>query len=86
MTGVSCRAANSCLVVGDYYKSTSATAPDFPLALELQRDLGAADAAVPVPKGASGVTLDAVSCTTQLALRGGWLGERRLGGRPARLR
>ena len=64
VTSVSCRAANSCLVVGDYYKSTSATAPDFPLALDYNGTSVRPTSAVPVPKGLSGVTLDAVSCTS----------------------
>jgi hypothetical protein len=64
LNGVSCRSATSCLVVGDYYKSTSETAPDYPLALTYNGTSLRPTAAVPVPKGVSGVTLDGVSCTS----------------------
>ena len=64
LNGVSCRAANSCLVVGDYYKSASENAPDYPLALSYNGTSVRPTSLVPVPKGLSGVTLDAVSCTS----------------------
>jgi hypothetical protein len=65
LEAVSCKAATSCLVVGDYYKSTSSSAPNYPLALIYNgTSLKPTAAAVPLPKGAADVTLADVSCAT----------------------
>ena len=64
LNGISCRGAKSCLVVGDYYTSTSDSAPDHPLALIYNGTSLRPTPAVPTPKGLGGVTLDGVSCTT----------------------
>ena len=64
LNGISCRGAKSCLVVGDYYTSTSESAPDYPLALIYNGTSLKPTPAVPTPKGLDGVTLDGVSCTT----------------------
>jgi hypothetical protein len=64
LNGISCRGAKSCLVVGDYYKSTSESAPDYPLALIYNGTSLRPTSVVPTPKGLDGVTLDGVSCTT----------------------
>jgi hypothetical protein len=61
---VSCKAATSCLVVGDYYKSASSGAPNFPLALIYNGTSLKPTPAVPLPKGAADVTLADVSCAT----------------------
>jgi hypothetical protein len=64
LNGISCRGAKSCLLVGDYYTSTSESAPDYPLALIYNGTSLRPTPAVPTPKGLDGVTLDGVSCTT----------------------
>ena len=64
LEAVSCKAATSCLVVGDYYKSTSSSAPNYPLALIDNGTSLKPTSAVPVPKGAADVTLADVSCAT----------------------
>jgi hypothetical protein len=64
LNGISCRGAKSCLVVGDYYTSTSESAPDYPLALIYNGTSLRPTSPVPTPKGLDGVTLDGVSCTT----------------------
>jgi hypothetical protein len=64
LNGISCRGAKSCLVVGDYYTSTSESAPDYPLALIYNGTSLRPTSAVPTPKGLDGVTLDGVSCPT----------------------
>jgi hypothetical protein len=64
LNGISCRGAKSCLVVGDYYTSTSESAPDYPLALIYNGTSLKPTPAVPTPKGLDGVTLDGVSCAT----------------------
>jgi hypothetical protein len=64
LEAVSCQAATSCLVVGDYYKSTSSSAPNFPLALIYNGTSLKPTPAVPLPKGATDVTLADVSCAT----------------------
>jgi hypothetical protein len=64
LNGISCKGAKSCLVVGDYYTSTSESAPDYPLALIYNGTSLRPAPAVPTPKGLDGVTLDGVSCTT----------------------
>ena len=65
LEAVSCKSATSCLVVGDYYKSTSGSAPNYPLALIYNgTSLKPTAAAVPLPKGATDVTLADVSCAT----------------------
>jgi hypothetical protein len=64
LEAVSCKSATSCLVVGDYYKSTSSSAPNYPLALVYNGTSLKPTPAVPVPKGAADVTLADVSCAT----------------------
>jgi hypothetical protein len=64
LDAVSCRAATSCLVVGDYYKSASSGAPNFPLALIYNGTSLKPTPAVPLPKGAADVALADVSCAT----------------------
>jgi hypothetical protein len=64
LEAVSCKGATSCLVVGDYYKSTSGSAPNFPLALIYNGTSLKPAPAVPLPKGAADVTLADVSCAT----------------------
>ena len=64
LEAVSCKSATSCLVVGDYYKSASSSAPNYPLALVYNGTALKPTTAVPVPKGATDVTLADVSCAT----------------------
>ena len=64
LAAVSCKSATSCLVVGDYYKSTKGGAPDYPLALIYNGTSVRPTSAVPLPKGATDVTLGDVSCAT----------------------
>jgi hypothetical protein len=64
LEAVSCKSATSCLVVGDYYKSSSSSAPNFPLALIYNGTSLKPAPAVPLPKGATDVTLADVSCAT----------------------
>jgi hypothetical protein len=64
LEAVSCKTATSCLVVGDYYKSTSSGAPNYPLALIYNGTSLKPTTAVPLPKGATDVTLTDVSCAT----------------------
>jgi hypothetical protein len=64
LNGISCKGAKSCLVVGDYYTSTSESAPDYPLALIYNGTSLRPTSRVPTPKSLDGVTLDGVSCTT----------------------
>jgi hypothetical protein len=64
LEAVSCKSATSCLVVGDYYKSTSSSAPNFPLALIYNGTSLKPGPAVPLPKGATDVALADVSCAT----------------------
>ncbi len=64
LNDVSCRGAKSCLVVGDYYTSTSGGAVSRPLALVYNGTSLKPTPAVPLPKGASDVGLTGVSCAT----------------------
>jgi hypothetical protein len=64
LNGVSCKAAGNCLVVGDYYTSTSSSALSYPLALSYNGTSLKPTSAVPLPKGASDDALGGVSCTT----------------------
>lgn len=63
LTGVSCKSATSCLVVG-VDGSTSGSDGDLPYALTWNGTSLTPTAALPVPKGTSVVVLDAVSCVT----------------------
>jgi len=63
LTGVSCKSATSCLVVG-VDGSTSGSGGDLPYALTWNGTSLTPTAAPPVPKGARVVILDAVSCVT----------------------
>jgi hypothetical protein len=63
LEAVSCKSATSCLVVGDYYKSTKGGSP-YPLALIYNGTSVKPAPAVPLPKGATYVTLSDVSCAT----------------------
>ena len=62
--GVSCKGAKSCLVVGDYYTSTSDNATSHALALSYNGTSLKPLPAVPLPKGTEGVALTSVSCVT----------------------
>jgi hypothetical protein len=64
LEAISCKSATSCLVVGDYYKSTKGGAPNYPLALLYNGTSVRPTAAVPLPKGATDVTVTDVSCAT----------------------
>ena len=64
LTGVSCRGAKSCLVVGDYYTSTSDSATSHALALAYNGTSLRPTATVPLPTGANGSMLTSVSCAT----------------------
>jgi hypothetical protein len=62
--GVSCKGAKSCLVVGDYYTSTSDNAMPHALALIDNGTSLKPTPAVPLPKGTTDAMLTAVSCAT----------------------
>jgi len=62
--GVSCRGANACLIVGDYYTSASDSATGHPLALFYNGTSLKPTTAVPLPKGTEGAALTSVSCPT----------------------
>ena len=64
LLGVSCKAAKSCLVVGDYYTSTSVSAASHVLALSYNGTSLKPTPAVPLPKGATDAALISVSCAT----------------------
>lgn len=64
LTGVSCKGAKSCLVVGDYYMSTSSSALGHALALMYNGTSLRPTPRVPLPAAATDVTLGGVSCTT----------------------
>jgi hypothetical protein len=64
LLGVSCRGAKSCLVVGDYYTSTSLGAASRVLALSYNGTSLKPTPAVPLPKGATDAALISVSCAT----------------------
>jgi hypothetical protein len=64
LLGVSCPGAKSCLVVGDYFTSTSASAPSHVLALSYNGTSLKPTPAVPLPKGTTSAELTGVSCRT----------------------
>ena len=64
LLGVSCKGAKSCLVVGDYFTSTSESAAGHVLALIYNGTSLKPTPTVPLPKGTSDVTLASVSCVT----------------------
>ena len=64
LLGVSCRGAKSCLVVGDYYTSTSAQAENHALALSYNGTSLRPTPPVPLPKGTTAAELAGVSCAT----------------------
>jgi hypothetical protein len=64
LNDVSCRGAKSCLVVGDYYTSTSDSATSHPLALIYNGTSLKPTPTVPLPKGTPDVALTGVSCPT----------------------
>ena len=64
LLGASCKGAKSCLVVGDYYTSTSDSAPSHALALFYNGTSLKPTPAVPLPKGVTNVALTSVSCAT----------------------
>jgi hypothetical protein len=64
LNAISCKGAKSCLVVGDYYKGTSSSSPDYPLTLIYNGTSLRPTPAVPLPKGATDISLTSVSCAT----------------------
>jgi hypothetical protein len=64
LLSVSCKGAKSCLVVGDYYTSTSDSAPSHVLALSYNGTSLKPAPTVPLPKGTTGAELTGVSCAT----------------------
>jgi hypothetical protein len=64
LNGVSCKAANFCLVVGDYYTSTSQNATNRVLALSYNGTSLRPTATVPLPKGTTDAALTSVSCAS----------------------
>jgi len=64
LSGVSCKAAKSCLVVGDYYTGTSEGAPSHVLALIYNGTSLKPTPMVPLPKSTTEAALLGVSCTT----------------------
>ena len=64
LLGVSCKGAKSCLVVGDYYTSTSNTATSHALALSYNGTSLKPTPTVPLPKGMPYAALTGVSCVT----------------------
>jgi hypothetical protein len=64
LNGVSCQGAKSCLVVGDYYTSTSANAASHVLALIYNGASLKPTPTVPLPKGTMNVALTSLSCAT----------------------
>ena len=64
LLGVSCKSAKSCLVVGDYYTSTSQSAASRVLALSYNGTSLRPTSSVPLPKGATNVAFAGVSCVT----------------------
>jgi hypothetical protein len=64
LNGVSCKAAKSCLVVGDYYTGTSDSASSHVLALIYNGTSLKPMPTVPLPKSTMVSTLLGVSCTT----------------------
>jgi hypothetical protein len=64
LNGVSCKGARSCLVVGDYYTSTSQSAASHALALSYNGTALKPTPTVPLPKGTTDAAFAGVSCTT----------------------
>jgi hypothetical protein len=64
LNGVSCKGAKSCLVVGDYYTSTSQSAATHALTLFYNGTSLKALPAVPLPKGTTNASFSSVSCAT----------------------
>ena len=64
LDGVSCRAARSCLVVGDYYTPPSVSGKSHVLALIYNGTSLKPTSAVPLPRGATDGALSSVSCVT----------------------
>jgi hypothetical protein len=64
LLGVSCKGVKSCLVVGDYYTSTSESALSHVLALSYNGTSLKPTAAVPLPKGTTDAELTGLSCAT----------------------
>jgi hypothetical protein len=64
LDGVSCRAAKSCLVVGDYYTSPAFSGTSRVLALAYNGTSLKPTPAVPLPKGTTDGALSGVSCVT----------------------
>ncbi len=64
LLGVSCKGPKSCLVVGDYYTSTSLNATAHLLALFYNGTSLKPTPMVPLPKGATDVRLSGVSCVS----------------------
>jgi hypothetical protein len=64
LNGVSCKGAKSCLVVGDYYTSTTSNAANHVLALFYNGTSVKPTATVPLPKGTTSAALSGVSCAT----------------------
>jgi hypothetical protein len=64
LLGVSCQGAKSCLVVGDYYTSTSLSAASHMLALSYNGTSLKPTPTVPLPKGTTHAALISVSCVT----------------------
>ena len=63
LNAVSCQGAKSCLVVGDYYTSTSRNAASHPLALSYN-GTSLKPTTLPLPKGTTEAALSSVSCAT----------------------
>ncbi len=64
LSGVSCRTAKSCLVVGDYYTSAATGAASHALTLAYNGTSLKPTPAVPLPKSTAQATLGGVSCAT----------------------
>jgi hypothetical protein len=64
LNGVSCKAANSCLAVGDYYTSTSQNAANRVLALSYNGTALKPTPTVPLPEGTTDAALTSVSCSS----------------------
>jgi len=64
LNGVACKGAKSCLVVGDYYTSTSKSAANHALALSYNGTSLKPTPTVPLPKGTTDAVLTGVSCGT----------------------
>jgi hypothetical protein len=64
LKAVSCKGAKSCLVVGDYYTSTSETAATHALALSYNGTSLKPTSTVPLPRGTKQAAFTGVSCAT----------------------